>query len=728
MENSKVLQMNLLFLNIDFNFPIENPVIIFFLILTIILLTPILFNKIKIPHLIGLIIIGAIIGPHSLNLLQRDSSMVLFGTVGLIYIMFLAGLETSMSDFIKNSKRSFIFGLMTFSIPMILGTLAGIYLLHFSMITSVLLASMFASNTLVTYPILIKFGVTKNRAATMAVGGTIITDILALLILAVIADISTGTLSNIFWLRIGISMVLLTSIILFIFPIIGRWFFKKNEDNISQFIFSLSLVFFAGLLSLLAGMEAIIGAFMAGIALTELIPRTSPLMNRIGFVGNALFIPFFLISVGMLVDYKILFTDSATILVAMVMTIVAIIGKYLPAYLAQKLFKYSVAERRIAFGLTNSQAAATLAAVMVGYNIILGTTESGEPIRLLNDSVLNGTIFMILVTCTLAAFVTQKGAKEIAQISVDEKEKKPKENNLYERILIPIGNPDTIEELVQLGTLLRTDKNSSIIGLNIITSDKSVAESEKSANQILEKAVMAASASDTHLHKLIRHDVNASNGIVNVVKEQKITDIILGLHIRKSIADSFLGTLTESVLTKCNASAYIYQCMQPLSTVKRFHVIVPDKAEKETGFLRWIYKISNLSINTSSALVFYSTEKTIEAIKNTNFFLLPNVKYVITPRFSDFQEQILKENDALIIIMARTNSVSYSPYMLKVSSYLNKVFCKYNFIIVYPLQYDYSEYNEIDYKNPEEFEPIRQQLEKVDDLMGRIKKQYKRGN
>ncbi|MEZ7884757.1 MAG: cation:proton antiporter, partial [Bacteroidales bacterium] len=369
------------------NFPLDNPVVIFTVILFIILFAPILLNKIRIPSLIGLIIAGALIGPNGFNLILRDSSITLFGTVGLLYIMFLAGLEIDLAEFRKNSVKSFVFGMYTFWIPMIIGTTVGFYVLGFSYVTAILLASMFASHTLLTYPIISKFGVTKNRAVNITIGGTMITDTLALLVLAAIAGMSTGKADNGFWIRLIISVIIFGAVVFFGFPIIARWFFKRFSESILQFIFVLGMVFLAGFLAQLAGIEAIIGAFLAGLTLNRLIPETSPLMNRVQFVGNALFIPFFLIGVGMLIDYRVFFEGWETIKVAIIMTVVALVAKFLAAWFTQKTYKFSTDERRLIFGLSNSQAAATLAAVLVGYNIILGQDPYGEPIRLLNESV-----------------------------------------------------------------------------------------------------------------------------------------------------------------------------------------------------------------------------------------------------------------------------------------------------------------------------------------------------
>lgn len=674
---------------LDFSLPLDNPVLIFSLILFIILFAPIFLNKIRIPQLIGLIIAGAIIGPNGLNLMLRDSSIVLFGTVGLLYIMFLAGLEIDMGDFKKNSGKSILFGLYTFLIPMGLGTAVGIYFLDYNLSTSILLASMFASHTLISYPIVSKLGLAKNRAVNITVGGTVITDTLALLVLAVIVGMATGDINNEFWTRLSVSVVIFGLIVMLVFPIIGRWFFKKYNDNISQYIFVLGMVFLASFLAEAAGIEAIIGAFLAGLALNRLIPLTSPLMNRIEFVGNALFIPFFLIGVGMLIDYEAFFQDFETIKVAITMSVIALVAKFAAAWLTQKTFRFSADERRLVFGLSSAQAAATLAAVLVGYEVIIGETPAGEPVRLLDESILNGTILMILVTCTISSFATQRGAKNLsAAAALDD----PGEDDGYdERILIPVSNIENTEELVNLSTTIKSDKNKrGLYALNIISNTEGGADkrSEKLAGKVLNKAKVTAAATDNELQELLRYDLNISNAISSVAKEHRITDLILGLHEKKSISESFFGNLTEGVLEKCNTTTFIYKPAQPLSTIKRHIVAIPPRAEEELGFPFWLLKLWNLAKNAGATLKFYATPETLVFIKDLHR------KYPIEAEFESFSDwseflilsRDVKPDDNLVIVLSRKDRASHNNVMTSIPTYLNKYFTANNFILVYPIQ------------------------------------------
>ena len=702
--------------------PLTNPVLKFLLILVIILFAPIILNKIKIPHLLGLIIAGAVIGPYGINLMERDSSIILSGTAGLLYIMFLAGLEIDLGDFKKNSKKSLVFGLYTFTIPMLLGILSGIYVLGFSIATSVLLASMFASHTLIAYPLISKLGVAKNKAVNITVGGTMITDTLALLVLAVIVGMTTGEVNTEFWVRFSVSILVFGLIVMLLFPVIGRWFFKRFNDNVSQYIFVLVMVFLGAVLAEMAGIEAIIGAFLAGLALNRLITHTSPLMNRIEFVGNAIFIPFFLIGIGMLIDYRAFFKDFETIKVASVMIVVATSSKFLAAWITQKTYKFSVDERRLIFGLSNAQAAATLAAVLVGYNIIIGETEAGEPIRLLNESILNGTILMILFTCTIASFVAQKGANNIALL---ENTEMADEKDSQEKILIPISNIETTDELINLGVTIKSKKNKDgLYALNIVVNNTIEGSSDKYAKKILNKAAIAASATDNLVHELLRYDLNIVNGITSVAKEHKITDLILGLHINKGISDSFLGNLTEGILTKCNTTTLVYKPAQPFGTIKRHIIIVPENAEKEIGFPFWLIKIWNIARNSGAKLLFYANNETLKLIQEIQS------KHPIESEFEEFDDWndflILARNfhkdDNLIIVLSRKDRPSYHSSMSRIPSYLNNYFKETSYILIYPMQAGVTETSQIDLKNPSFIEP----LEKLDEIGKTIAKIFKR--
>lgn len=708
----------------DITLPLKNPVMLFLVILIIILVTPILLNRFRIPHILGLILAGAIIGPYGINLIVRDNGILLSGTAGLLYIMFMAGLEMDLVDFRKNTNRSIIFGMYTFLIPMGLGIFAGLYLLEYSLPTSILLASMFASHTLIVYPMLSKLGIARNRAVSIGVGGTVITDTLALLVLAVIVGMTVGEVNSQFWTRLALSLIVFGLIVIFVFPIIARWFFKNFLDNVSQYIFVLVLMFLGAVIAEIAGIEAILGAFLTGLALNRLIPSTSPLMNRVEFVGNAIFIPFFLIGVGMLVDFRAFFSDMQTIKVAIVMTLVATLAKYIAAWLAQKSFKLTVDERRLIFGLSNAQAAATLAAITVGYNIITGYTPEGDPIRLLNENVLNGTIVMIMVTCTIATFVAQKGGHNISLLEAQSEQKE--EAGSEERILIPVANPNTIEENILLATIIKSRRNRhGVYALNVINSTRMDLQSEAKARRLLDKCASIASSADIVLHKLLRFDTHVAHGIANAAREHHINHMILGLH-QGDPAVSFFGNITHTVLENVNTTIYIYKPVQPVSTVKRHIVVVPERAEHELGFPFWLVKIWNIARNTGGSLKFVGGQKTLQIIREVYH------QHPIEAEFTQFSEwndflilsREVRKDDNLIIILSRPNKPSWHASMGNIPQYLDKYFRENSFILIYPMQQGIHDEEMSYFRNVSFLESI----EKLDEIGKTISRLFRKRN
>ncbi|KQR92470.1 sodium:proton antiporter [Chryseobacterium sp. Leaf180] len=672
----------------NLSLPIEDPVLKFLLVLIIILAAPLLLNKIKVPHLLGLIIAGAIIGPNGFNVLSRDSSIVVTGTTGLLYIMFLAGLEIDMGDFKRNKWKSLTFGLYTFIVPFVLGLAGAYYILDFSILTSILFASLFSSHTLIAYPLVSKLGVAKNLAVNITVGGTMITDILALLVLAVIVGMSQGDVGTVFWVKLSVSFLVFGLIVLIIFPMIGRWFFKNIDDKISQYIFVLVMIYLAALLAELAGVEAIIGAFFAGLALNRLIPHTSSLMNRVEFVGNAIFIPFFLISVGMLIDFKVFFKSWETIEVAAVMLVASIVGKYISAVLTQKTFKLKKEEGKLIFGLSSASAAATLAAVLVGYNIILSESETGEPVRLLNEHVLNGSILLILVSCTVSSFVSMASAQKIAE--ADHEDTVSGNNHERENILLALNYEETVDKMVNLGILIKAhDNKDHLFALNIINEDKNES-SVKNAEKILLHATEIAAASDLQINSLKRYDNDVINGVNNVIKEQKITDLLIGIGPGKGFSPSFVYNLYNGYLISKNVNVLVYHAAQPLSTVKKYAVIIPRFAENEAGFFHSLLRVWNIARNSGATISFYAFEKTLDILKKII------VKVNIEAEFSAIKsweegEQIsarLKDNEALILFMAKRGMRSYVTEMRLIPDLLNEKLSDKNYLLIFP----YSEF------------------------------------
>ena len=662
---------------IGLSFPLHNPTLIFGVVMAIILLAPLLLKRLHIPSIIVLILAGVALGPHGVHLIAHDESFELFGRVGLLYIMFLSGLEIDINDFKKNRHKSFVFGLYTFLIPMGLGIVTGMYILDFSFIASTLLASMYASHTLMAYPIVSRYGLSKNQSVNITIGGTMVTVTLSLIILAAITGMYKGTVDAWFWVRFLLMSTLFCIFVLFAVPKIASWFFKRYHDSILQYSFVLGAVALSSYLAELAGLEGILGAFLVGLSLNKLIPNLSPLMNRINFVGNALFIPFFLISVGMLVNLRVFVQGWDTLLVALVMTIVATFSKWLAAYFTQKTFRMHTSERTMIFGLSNAQAAATLAAVMIGYGIIL---PDGS--HLLNEHVLNGTIVMILITCAISSIVTEKASKRITEeqsIDIDESKE--------ERILIPISNPNTCDNLIELSILMKGRKNTGMYALSVIH-DRSRTDY---ATNLLEQAAKVASATDNNIEMVTCIEPNAANGIKMTAEQKNITDIIIGLHIKQKGNESVYGFIFDSLLQTVTQGIYIYHHIQPINTLKRLIVAVPPNAEKETGFLEWYERIRQLSIQLGVKVIFYASKESIQIL---HILTRQKQRDIVGAKFMELNDwedfliiaKNIKSNDMLVVVQARRSTASYHPLFDEMPLMLEKFFADKSFLVVYPHQ------------------------------------------
>ncbi|RAI99400.1 Kef-type K+ transport system membrane component KefB [Chitinophaga skermanii] len=705
----------------DVSLPLKDPVPIFSLVLFIILLAPIILRKFRIPSIIGLIIAGMLIGDHGFKLIEKGS-IDLFGKAGLLYIMFLAGLELDMADFRKNRNRSMTFGSFTFFIPLILGFVVCKYVLDLNWMATMLISSMFATHTLVAYPIASRMGITKNEAVTVAVGGTIITDTAVLLILAIITGAQSGNLNTAFWLRLGISLAIFAVIILWIFPLVGRWFFKKiKDDKTTHFVFVLALVFLAAFLAELAGVEGIIGAFLAGLALNRLIPHTSPLMNRLEFVGNALFIPFFLISVGMIVDLRVLLKGPQALIIAGVLTVMALASKWLAAFFTQLCFKYTPTQRNVIFGLSSAHAAATIAVIMIGYNM-----------GIVDENVLNGTVVLILVTCLVGSFVTQSAGRKLAIVEAN---KKAPLGEQPSRILIPISpNAERMESMIDFALMINDPHSKApIYPLVIVQDDDAAKENVFSSNRMMEKAVMHAAATESNLQVVTRVDLNISDGISRAAKELMISDVVLGFTDKTSTTDRFLGnifgTTLDNVLQSVWDTVYVCNFHHPLSTTKNLVLIAPKNAEYEIGFAHYMQKILLLTKQAGAKLQVYAGAHTKVAISDliTASKSSVEVTYVTLEELEDFLviARSVSKNDLMVVISARKSTLSYSPYLDSIPAKLYRHFKENNVILIYPEQ------TEVDTTEPGvmpadlTLAPIQEQLQNLNKLGKVVKRIFK---
>ena len=659
----------------QFDLPFTNPVLIFSLLLFIILIAPILLGKIKIPGIVGFIIAGIAIGPNGFNILKKNSAIELFSTIGLLYIMFIAGIELDLAEFKKKKHKSFVFGFLTFAVPILIGFPVCYYLLDYSLLTSILTASMFATHTLVAYPIVNKFGIAKNEAVAVTVGGTILTDTAVLIILAVIMGSVQGKLDSSFWIQLAISLSIFTATIFYVIPKIAKWFFTKLEsEKTSHYIFVLSVVFFSAFLAQLAGIEPIIGAFVAGLALNRLIPHSSILMNRIEFVGNALFIPFFLIGVGMLVDLRVLFNGPDALIIAGSLTLVAIVGKYLSATFTQWIFKYTNNQRLLIFGLSSAHAAATLAIILVGYKA-----------KIIDDNILNGTIILILVTCVVASFATEKASRRI--VAAEEISGPPKVN--VENILIPIADFNNMESMLDLAVLF-TDKGSQqpINLLSVVPDSNNAQENLIVARKKLNDSVKYASGNGTQVEIIATLDHNISSGVLRIAKEKSANIIITGWPRKATVFDKFLGDKSAALIENSNANLFILHLNKPITVLKSIQLVCPPAELMEKNMTVWLAKVCKLSTELSLTVNCYCDEETKADIAH----FLKATKCSVTFRYDHTEIwkdwKVLKDkmtpDDFMIVVLDRKVESTSLLSLTHTQRKLEQLFETETKLVIYP--------------------------------------------
>jgi len=660
----------------DLTIPFTNPVLVFAIVLLSILVTPLLLSRLKIPGVVGLILIGVALGPNGLHILERDTSIILFGTVGLLYIMFLAGLEMDMNDFKKNKNKSMVFGALTFLFPFLIGFVAARYLLHYQVMAAVLLASMFSTHTLVAYPIITKLGITQTRTVVVVIGGTIITDAAVLLMLAVITNLKEQELSFLFFGKLFLLLTLLVFTILWGVPKLGRWFFRTLEsEGHSQYLFVLTIVFVAGFLSHLAGVEPIIGAFLAGLALNQLIPNASTLMNRIEFIGNTLFIPFFLISVGMLVDLRVLAKGPETLLIAAMIIAISFLGKWLAAFVTQKIYTFTNIERKLIWGMSSGHAAATIAVVVIGYNL-----------KLFDENVLNGTILLILVSCLGSSVISENAGRQIA---IEEENAAPSSTKDEERILVPVSNLENVDRLIDLAIYMRDAKSGQpIYPLLVLPDNRGAGEKILQYEARIERQLQH-SGTEIIKQPIFRMDLNIGNGILRAVTELRISDIVIGWNGHASYGKSF-GPILDHIVRQATVQILIARILQPLNTAKKIILAIPEHAEKEKGFPDLVETILQLAKSMGASLTIFSVERSYQHF----CAIMEKGTTSQEPVYQPFHQwtnllSIIKNiepHDVFIAIQARPQTISYNSSMEKVPRLLIKYINHNTAIVMYPKQ------------------------------------------
>ena len=667
-------------------FPITDPTWIFLLVLVMILFAPIVLDKLRIPHIIGMIIAGLLIGEHGFNILARDSSFELFGKVGLLYIMFLAGLEMDMEGVKKHSRRFLIFGLLTCFVPLVLTYIMSIAILHYSPAASFLLGCIMASNTLIAYPIVGRYGLQRHPSVALSVGSSMISLFMALVMLAALSGSFSKDAGWLFWVMFAVKFAAFCVGSVILIPKLTRYFLRRYSDAVMQYTFVMAVMFLSAALSSLIGIEGVFGAFFSGLILNRYIPRVSPLMNRIEFIGNSLFIPYFLIGVGMLINLRTLFSSVQMVWVVALIVFFGTFGKALAAYISSLLFRLSKADGHMMFGLTSAHAAGAIAMVMVGIRLEVSPGE-----YLVGDDMLNGVIMMILFTCIISTLMTEHASK---QIIIQQKNhlqaEQPKDDD--EKILLCVKYPEIAPQLLYLSMFMRNQRlNRDLVALNVVYDDQNSNSAREQGLQLLEKLQTMASASEVKVQTQVRLATNIANGIKHAFREFACSEIIMGMHVHTDINPRFWGEFIQSLYNGLNRQIILMRFVQPMSTLRRIRVAVPSRAEFEPGFHRWLERLSRLAGQLDCRIQFHGRNESLELIKEYINNRHPNVRaeYTYMAHWSELPQLAaeIADDHLFVVVTARKGTISYKNALERLPDELQKHFSGKNLMIIFPDQY-----------------------------------------
>lgn len=669
------------------SFPLQHPAAVFLAVAAIIVVVPLVCQRVRVPYIIGLIAAGVVLGPYALGVLAPGDSFRFFGDIGILYLMFLAGVEIDRFNLQNNYRSGVILGALTFLLPMLIGVPLVHIVFSLSWPSAALIGVMLSAHTLLTYPAVTRFGLSNTRPAVVAVCATIVAVLAALIVLAEIVQIHRdGGFSPLQGAVLIGKLVGYVTVLWWVMTRLSRWFFRRHADGVVQFVYVLAVMLACSTLARLLGLEAILGAFFAGLVLNRFVPLRSVLLRRLDFVGNAIFIPYFLIGVGMLINVKAIFSTLTVASMAIAFTGAALIGKWLAAYIAQRIMGYDGCQRQMMFGLTAGKAAATIAAAMIGFRY-----------GLLGDDEVTAAVAMILLCCIVASVVTQRAVVRMRMRLTDDDMREGSSSSGrvgVPRQLVAVGNPVTAEGLVKLAAMMRPEvrKNGNDEEMVLLyVRNSSDAMHSSMGESSLHQAHEAAAGMDIKAREVMRYDMNLSAGMLNAMKEHGCNQLILGLHRPLTAIDSFLGIMEEELVRNSHTMLVMSRCFVPVNTLRRMEVFVPVNAHYETGFARWVVAVGALAVQLGSEVEFLSTPETmpmIQRVLDANRLQF-NREFQPMRSWDDFLilSSRISDDDLMVSIMARRGSISFGPEVEALPGFLNRYFRRYNLLVIYPEQF-----------------------------------------
>ena len=584
---------------------LNEPIISFTILLIAIFIVPPLFERLKLPGLVGLLIAGVLLGQNGLNLLNPKSETIkLLSDIGKVYLMFVAGLEIDIEQFRQTKNRSMGFGFLTFLMPLIAGIITG-RLFNFSWNSSVLIGSLLASHNLLAYPIISRLGVIGNEAVTVTIGATIFTDTGALLLLAICVGIHGGdfTAFKLFTLLGGLAIY--SVVILFGFNKVGKEFFRRTgEEESNQFLFILLALFLASVGAQAIGIEKIVGAFLAGLAVNGVLGN-SPVKEKVEFVGSVLFIPCFFVDMGLLIDIPAFIKTLSSITLTVAIVVALISSKFVAAFLAKTFYRYNNSEMLTMWSLSLPQVAATLAATLVAYQSV---NPAGE--RLINEGVLNSVIVLMLVTAIMGPIITARVARSLQVVPSTEwkadslsvwwesqEQIETADNRLQQDyppfiVVVPIYNPLTQRYLLEMAALIARHESGQIMPLAITKAhlnmdDPQLVTALAQSQERLRLASEISQEFNVQASPTIRIDDDVALGISHASREHNASLVIMGWGNTRNFRARLFGSLIDKVFWSSHCPVAVTRLLKSPTEIRRILVPVGDLMRVTIGTIRF---------------------------------------------------------------------------------------------------------------------------------------------
>ena len=624
-------------------FPLTDSIWICFVILSLVLFVPILCKRLRFPQIAGLILTGTIIGTGLLNILQITPEISFFSRIGLLFIMFFAGLGIDLEEMKRNKVWGIIFGILTFAIPWALCYLSCVWLLRLSASTSAILACLMGSHTLISYPIISRYGLGRRKSVTISVAGALVAILLALIVYAVMMSTHGNSDFNPYWFVLKIAVYI--SAVIFIYPRIARDFFSRVTNSFSHFIFVMILLALSCGLAQVIGLDSIVGAFLAGIVLNRYIPKSSPLMNRLDFVGNTLFVPLFLLGTGLMIDLGGMTGNWLFLTAFAVLFIVGTFGKWLAALIVQKANGFTSNDRRVVFGLSASHAAGALA-------IAMGAYAGG----LMDNTTLSATVLIVLFSCILSNIITEKAADVLHQDNISDA------SGADSRLMVMLTGSNTLQALMDTAITLYDKNSPELVGLYVTINGEHAPKYMQDGKGRLEEASRIAASADVPFIAHNRLGNNIIDSILHASNEFSADRMLMGLPLRHSIDLPYLDNIISPLNDGFNGQIALQRFVTPMNTIRRIVVLVPGPVLQDDAFEKCMESIYRITMAIGCATEFYGKDQPISAVRGTGLnFSSGRVSYNEVSETADMHWVISGlQSDHLLIIVGPRESESHA--------------------------------------------------------------------